>query len=214
MTDPRDMEALASLEHESWSGWTKWMLQEMTKAHGGDFELEGLPCVERWTRQMTTPYAELSEREKESDRKVVREKLPLYRGDTQIFRSSVEILVWNDFGKLLTVTNRRWGGFSCPGGKVDPGESLLDAARRELKEETGCEPVMLEPIGAGVHYEEPKDGGPPWFCMAYRASINTKPTQQEEGTEIGWHTPKELIDNSIYPEWYKFLFRLMPEVKL
>jgi len=209
--DPKDMEALAAQEHESWANWTRWMLQEMVKESGGDFELEGLPCVERWTRQMDAPYADLSEKEKESDRKVVREKLQLYRGKTQLLRSSVEILVWNG-GRLLTVTNRRWGGFSCPGGKVDPGENFLDAAWREFKEETGCDPVAMTPFIGGIHYEAPKDQGPPWFCMSYNAIIDSEPTQQEEGTEIGWHTPKQLVESSIYPDWYKYLFGLMPGV--
>lgn len=138
--------------------------------------------------------------------------------DVQLFRASVEILIWHPEAKtwpedaktnprLLTVTNRRWGGFSCPGGKVDPGEKLIDAARRELLEETGCEAEWIEQFIGGVHYEEPKDEGPPWFCMSFWATIGGQiPTQQEEGTEIGWHTPQELMANSIYPDWYRFIF--------
>ena len=108
MTDSKDMEVLAAVEHESWAGWTKWMLDELTKELaecsrlkckwcGGarncvgfclDCEgrmvrphitLDSLPCVQRWRRQMNTPYVSLSEKEKESDRKVVRKKLKVYR---------------------------------------------------------------------------------------------------------------------------------------
>ena len=82
---------LADQEHESWANWTRWMLGEIKKElrpaideaerDGEDpmLAFENLPCVNRWEQQMETPYADLSEREKESDRKVVREKLPLYR---------------------------------------------------------------------------------------------------------------------------------------
>lgn len=108
-TDPANMEAMAAAEHESWAKWTKWMLSEIErevraegKAYGdGNGELivgrdggyadvtasefmqvlAGLPSVKRWRRQIVTPYAKLSEGEKESDRKVVREKLPVYRPD-------------------------------------------------------------------------------------------------------------------------------------
>lgn len=138
--------------------------------------------------------------------------------EVQIYRASVEILVWHPEAKtwpedaqsnprLLTVTNRRWGGFSCPGGKVDPGEKLIDAARRELLEETGCEAIEIRQYIGGVHYDAPKDEGPPWFCMSFWAEIGDQiPKQQEEGTEIGWHTPIVLMNESIYPEWYRYLF--------
>jgi hypothetical protein len=90
------MEMLADQEHESWANWTRWMLGEMEKEAkeravsevGQGWmrftdQLHKLTCVQRWSRQMNTTYPELSEKEKESDRKVVREKLGLYRGDTK-----------------------------------------------------------------------------------------------------------------------------------
>ena len=85
---PPDIEVLADLEHESWSGWMKYLHPKIMK----DFEdsndpesavalgiFEELPSVQRYMRQMNTPYSELSEKEKESDRNVAREKLKVYR---------------------------------------------------------------------------------------------------------------------------------------
>lgn len=89
MNDPTDMEALAAQEHESWSKWTRWMLGEIEKESGGDFNINSLDCVKRWRRQTATTYVDLSEREKESDRKVVREKLPFYRPDSVSLRGGV-----------------------------------------------------------------------------------------------------------------------------
>ena len=67
-------EALANLAHEQWCGWMKWMFNH------GYFESMNLRGVvqavwimpnnllSRWQRQMNTPYKDLPENEKESDR--------------------------------------------------------------------------------------------------------------------------------------------------
>lgn len=103
MDDPIDMEELAAQEHESWAKWTRWMLGEIDKEMGLPSDdpkqkaaeayarktFSILPCVKRWKKQMTTRYVDLSRRDKESDRKVVREKLPLYRPDNAPMRGGV-----------------------------------------------------------------------------------------------------------------------------
>ena len=84
--DPNDMETLAAVEHDSWANWTRYMLREIVQAieeMNPDLEVaewfDDLPCVKRWDCQCKSPYADLSEKEKESDRDVVRQKLPFYR---------------------------------------------------------------------------------------------------------------------------------------
>jgi|GEM_PF-1831995 len=54
------MEELAALEHERWSRWHKHAVANWTSEN-----------IARWNRQAETPYEQLSEREKESDRKEV-----------------------------------------------------------------------------------------------------------------------------------------------
>lgn len=62
------------IHNENWSGWMEYMFSKCQPATGQFDKDTGeliIPkwAVERWKRQMRTPYDELSEREKESDRR-------------------------------------------------------------------------------------------------------------------------------------------------
>jgi hypothetical protein len=67
-------EKLANLCHEQWSGWMEYLFSKCF-AEVGQFDKDTgnliIPewAVNRWRRQMRTPYAELPENDKESDRK-------------------------------------------------------------------------------------------------------------------------------------------------
>lgn len=67
---PQLVEILAAIEHERWSGWMK---------HEFSLQREPLTMTAEsyasWNRQANTPYADLSEDEKESDRREVRKTL-------------------------------------------------------------------------------------------------------------------------------------------
>ena len=54
---PEVVEALAERAHIAWSGWARWMIAQWSPE-----------AVARWERQIATPYADLSETEKMSDR--------------------------------------------------------------------------------------------------------------------------------------------------
>lgn len=60
-------EALAAQAHVSWSGWMKYMISKSCVDLDGTITIPK-DMVMRWTRQMNTPYDQLSEKEKESDR--------------------------------------------------------------------------------------------------------------------------------------------------
>jgi len=76
MTDTALMEQLAAIEHQRWSDWQAWCHQVL-REHCPSPELETV--LERWDRQIATPYDQLTEREKEEDRKQVRRYWDLIR---------------------------------------------------------------------------------------------------------------------------------------
>jgi len=70
------LERMADAVHDIWAKWMQW---QFTKGFGGprgQFTIDS-SSVMRWMRQMETPYAELSESEKTSDRDIARRYLRL-----------------------------------------------------------------------------------------------------------------------------------------
>lgn len=75
-TEEEVVELLAALEHERWSGWEKYRARCTENGAGVPFIDK---AIARWRRQRETAYADLSEKEKESDRVEARKTLALLR---------------------------------------------------------------------------------------------------------------------------------------
>ncbi|WP_232337785.1 NUDIX domain-containing protein [Deinococcus arboris] len=88
-----------------------------------------------------------------------------------------------DDGAVL-MTGLDWGGWTLPGGGVQPGETSAEAALREAWEETGarCE-VRGEPLPLRGAHGEPAD------CWPLRLlSLDPSP----EGRPVAWVNPRAL----------------------
>lgn len=62
-------------------------------------------------------------------------------------------------GDRVLLQNRAkkdWKGYTLPGGHVEPGESFVDAVKREMKEETGLD--IINPRLTGIKQFPIEDG--------------------------------------------------------
>jgi nucleoside triphosphatase len=58
---------------------------------------------------------------------------------------TVGALIFNEREQLLLVKTHKWNGrYTIPGGHVELGESLTEALKREIREETGLELLQAE----------------------------------------------------------------------
>ena len=58
---------------------------------------------------------------------------------------TVRILIFNPRGEMLLTKSHKWNGkYVIPGGHIELGESAIEAAHREIREETNLEIRNLE----------------------------------------------------------------------
>ena len=96
MTKPTQSEQelrdkLAAIEHERWADWQAWCHNVIRENSPSP---ETLKVLERWDKQIATPYAELTEREKASDMEQVDRYWPLILsyGDTRELEGRIDSL--------------------------------------------------------------------------------------------------------------------------
>lgn len=78
------------------------------------------------------------------------------------------VMVYDPQSNRAVVQRRvkSWKGVTFPGGHVEPEESLVDSAVREVKEETGLAISQLEPCGV-IHWST-GHGRPRYLVFLYK----------------------------------------------
>ena len=80
MTSDNQREQLAALQHQIWSHWVKHMFEVSTSNADGTVTIPP-KYVQQWQREINTAYDNLSEEEKDGDRKQVDKMIPLISGN-------------------------------------------------------------------------------------------------------------------------------------
>ncbi len=79
-------------------------------------------------------------------RHVDRETLEEARAWNQSIEGMAGVAVRNEEGELLFIHNEGYGGWVLPGGRVEEGESFRAGAVREVREESGVETRLCQPL--------------------------------------------------------------------
>lgn len=89
---------------------------------------------------------------------------------------------------LQNRVSQDWQGYALPGGHVEPGESVVESVRREMKEETGLD--IINPRLCGIK-QFPKDGGR-YLVFLFEATEYMGVLRSSEEGEMRWLSREEL----------------------
>ncbi|ASI34298.1 MULTISPECIES: NUDIX domain-containing protein [unclassified Exiguobacterium] len=114
---------------------------------------------------------------------------------------SVTAYITNDAGEVLLVRNLHRGDtYELPGGQVENNESILDAVKREVKEEAGVD-VTIDGI-TGIYQNISSH----IICVAFRGTYVSGELQAQEGetTDVGFFpVTRENVDTYIKREHFQ-----------
>jgi 8-oxo-dGTP diphosphatase len=135
-------------------------------------------------------------------------------GNDLLLMPSVTVIARDEAGRVLLVRHLDTGWWVAPGGAVEPDERPAEAARREMREETGLEVELEGVVGVygGPEFEVRYENGDRCaYVMAVYGARVTGGSPRPDGVEtvaFGWVSASEWPNLDVAP-WMRVV---MPEV--
>jgi len=113
---------------------------------------------------------------------------------------SVNVVVTNDAGEILMIRRTDNDNWAVPGGAIDLGESVAQAAVRETSEESGIECEITGIVGI---YSDPKhvllytsngEVRQEFSIVLTARPLSGQPTPSSESSEVRWVPVSEIRD--------------------
>ena len=111
---------------------------------------------------------------------------------------SVNVVVVNDAGDVLMIRRSDNDNWAVPGGAIDLGESMVQAAVRETREESGIECRITGIVGI---YTDPKhvllytsngEARQEFSIVLTASAVGGTPTPSDESSEVAWVRREDL----------------------
>ncbi|GAA2415690.1 NUDIX domain-containing protein [Actinomadura vinacea] len=105
---------------------------------------------------------------------------------------SVNVVVENDKGEILMIRRTDNDNWALPGGAIDLGESVSQAAVRETKEETGIDVEITGLVGIYsdpkhvIHYTSDDEVRQEFSILLTARPTGGAPTTSDESREVCW----------------------------
>jgi 8-oxo-dGTP diphosphatase len=118
----------------------------------------------------------------------------------KVMLPTVSAIIKNDAGEILFIRRSEGskygkGLLQLPGGRLEFGEQPIDALKREIKEELGCEfmPATGRVIAASIHTFEFGGMQIELVGIAYAGKINGEIHLSQEASEYKWIKMKDAL---------------------
>ncbi len=108
-------------------------------------------------------------------------------------------------GKVLVQERlKSWTGLSFPGGHVEPGESFVDSAIREIKEETGLDISNLKSCGV-IHWSH-KTRRDRYIVFLYKTTdFSGELLDATDEGSVFWISPDELKNRKLSNNFERYI---------
>ncbi len=114
-------------------------------------------------------------------------------------------------GKVLVQERiKSWKGISFPGGHVEPGESFVDSAIREIKEETGLDIRNLKNCGV-IHWSHNRNFNR-YIVFLYKTNdFSGELLPETDEGRVFWIEPDKIKDMNLSSNFANYLPMFLSE---